>query len=65
MLYKDTWMRQIPENKLAAYKSLIDEGQIKPHNVIVYRSTGVTTVEYYAEAPQEWIHEELHKRSEA
>lgn len=61
----DYWPGQIPENKLAAYKQLIAEGQIRNHQVIYNRRTGSTTVEYYATAPQEWIHDELRKRSEA
>ena len=62
MLYKDTWTRQIPDNKLAAYRALIDEGQIRVHHVIYNRHTGSTTVEYYAIAPHEWILQEMAKR---
>lgn len=64
MLCKDTWTRQIPDNKLAAYKKLIAEGQIKKHQVIYDRTAGSTTVEYYANMPHEWVREELRKRSE-
>lgn len=59
----DYWPEQIPENKLAAYKQLIDEGQILKHHVIYERGTGRTAVEYYAIAPHEWILEELRRRS--
>lgn len=59
----DYWPNHIPEDKLAAYKALIDEKQIQKHHVIYDRSTGSTTVEYYAIAPHEWILEELKKKS--
>jgi hypothetical protein len=60
----DHWPGKIPPEKIAAYKALIDEGQIRKHHVLVNRATGATTVEYYAIAPHEWIREELRKRSE-
>ena len=60
----DYWPGKIPDSKLAAYKALISEGQIRKHHVIHNRKTGATTVEYFAIAPHEWIHEELKKRSE-
>ena len=59
----DFWPEQIPPEKLAAYRQLIADGQIRKHQVIYDRKTGATTVEYYAIAPQEWIREELRKRS--
>ena len=59
----DYWSGQIPDNKLAAYKQLIEEGQIRKHHVIYNRRTGSTAIEYYAIAPHEWIREELKKRS--
>ncbi len=59
----DFWPVKIPTNKLEAYKSMIDEGQIRNHHVIYNRSTGSTTVEYYANMPHEWVREELAKRS--
>lgn len=58
----DFWPVQIPPEKLAAYKSLIEEGQIRKHHVIYNRRTGSTTVEYYAIMPHEWVREELMKR---
>jgi len=62
----DYWPEHIPEDKLEAYRQLIEEGQIrKKHHVIYDRTAGSTTVEYYAIAPHEWILEELKKRSEA
>ena len=61
----DFWPEHIPDEKLAAYKALIDEGQIRKHHVIYNRRTGSTTVEYYANMPHEWVREELRKRSEA
>lgn len=59
----DYWPEHIPDDKLAAYKQLIDEGQIQKHHVIYDRETGSTTVEYYAIAPHEWILDELRRRS--
>ena len=61
----DYWPAQIPEEKLEAYRQLIEEKQIRKHHVIYDRETGSTTVEYYAIAPHEWILDELKKRSEA
>jgi hypothetical protein len=60
----DFWPVQIPPEKLAAYKQLIDEGQIRKHHVIYNRTAGSTTVEYYAIAPHEWILKQLKERSE-
>ena len=60
----DYWPGQIPPEKLAAYKQLIAEGQIRKHHVIYQREAGSTTVEYYATVPHEWVREELKKRSE-
>ena len=60
----DYWPEMIPPEKLAAYKALIDDGQIRAHHVLVNRHTGASTIEYYAAAPHEWILEELKKRSE-
>ena len=53
----DYWPEHIPQEKLAAYKQLIDEGQIRKHTVIYDRTAGSTTVEYYAIATHEWIRE--------
>ena len=58
----DYWPVKIPPEKLAAYKQLIEEGQIRKHHVVYNRRTGSTTVEYFAIAPHEWIREELAKR---
>ena len=60
---RDIWKKHIPTEKLAAYKQLIDEGQIRKHHVIYSRSAGSTTVEYYAIAPHEWILEEMRRRT--
>ena len=58
----DFWPVQIPPEKLAAYKQLIEEGQIRKHHVIVNQQAGSTTVEYYSTIPHEWVLEELAKR---
>ena len=59
----DFWPERIPPGKLAAYKALIEEGQIRKHHVIYNRRTGSTTVEYYAIMPHEWVREELKRRT--
>ena len=61
----DFWPVQIQPKKLAAYKQLIDEGQILKHHAIYNRRSGSTSVEYYAIAPHEWILEQLNERSKA
>ena len=58
----DYWPGPIPPEKLAAYKQMIEEGQIRNHHVLVNRQTNATTVEYYANMPHEWVREELAKR---
>ena len=58
----DFWHGQIPPDKLAVYKQLIEEGQIRKHHVIYNRRTGSTTVEYYAIAPHEWILQQMAER---
>jgi len=57
----DFWPEQIPPEKLAAYKKMIEEKQIQKHHVIFNQRTGSTTVEYYAIMPHEWVLEELRK----
>ena len=58
----DHWPEMIPQEKLKAYKELIEEGQIMKHHVLVNRATGATVIEYYSIAPHEWILEELRRR---
>lgn len=58
----DFWPGQIPPEKLAVYKQLIEEGQIRKHHVIHNRRTGSAAVEYYAIAPHEWILEQMAER---
>lgn len=58
----DYWPERIPPEKLAVYKQLIAEGQIRKHHVLYARGSGRTVVEYYAIAPHEWILEELKRR---
>ena len=60
----DVWQGIIPPEKLAAYKQLIEEGQILKHQVLYNRSSGTTVIEYFATVPHEWILEEMKKRSE-
>ena len=59
----DYWPVEIPVEKLAAYKQLIDAGMILKHHVIYNSRTGTTTVEYYSTVPHEWVKEELARAS--
>lgn len=59
----DFWPVHIPPEKLAAYKALIAEGQIRKPNVIYDKTTESTIVEYYSIAPHEWILDQLRERS--
>lgn len=63
MRYCDTWKRHIPPEKLKAYRSLIDSGEIQVQRVAYAREQKVTVVEYDAISPHEWVLEELKKRS--
>ena len=58
----DFWPDGIPYRKLQIYKDMIAEGQIRNHHVIVNQKTNATTVEYYANAPHEWIRQEMANR---
>jgi len=59
----DFWTGQIPQNKLDAYRQLIEEGQIQLVSHVVYDEiTGSTAIEYTAIAPHEWILEQLKQR---
>ena len=55
----DYWPLKIPDNKLAAYKALIQAGQIVKHSVIYNQRTGCTTIEYSSTVPHQWIRQEL------
>ena len=59
---KDTWKRHIPNDKLSAYKQMIDEEMITDPHVVYEKSTGITTIEYESDNPHEWILEELKGR---
>ncbi len=61
--YQDMWKIHIPDNKLNAYKQMLDEGCIWNPHVVYDRSTGTTTVEYYASMPHEQVRNELRRRS--
>lgn len=61
MLYSDTWTRHIPDNKLAAYKSLIDSGMIRIRRVVYARKQKVTVVQYDSDETHEKIKGELRR----
>jgi len=58
----DLWPGRIPEAQLAAYREMIEEGQIRKHCVIYSRLSGRTMIEYYAIAPHEWILQEMKRK---
>jgi hypothetical protein len=61
--YRDVWPVHIPDNKLDAYRELIDEGQIRDVHVTYHCATGITTVKYRADMTQDEIRQELRRRS--
>ena len=52
---RDYWPNGIPEEKLAIYKGLIDDGLIANQRVIYNKKTGSVIVEYDSQIPHEWI----------
>lgn len=61
MHYSDTWNRHIPDNKLAAYKSLIDSDEINILVVMYYRNERKTVVEYESNKTHKEILNKLKK----
>ena len=64
MQYSDTWNRHIPDSKLAAYKSLIDSGEIRIRRVTYSKNNQTTIVEYDSDRPHGEILDELKRKSE-
>lgn len=51
----DLWPpRTLTEAKMAAYKRLIDLGEIRIRRVVHYKATGYTTVDYWSTLPHAW-----------
>lgn len=46
MRYRDTWTKHIPQEKLEAYKCLLEEGIINNVHVLYVRKSKITVVEY-------------------
>lgn len=63
MYCMDTWNRHIPDNKLSAYKQLMEENLITVDQVTYYREQKTTVVQYSSSHPHEWILEQLRERS--
>ena len=61
MLCKDTWTKQIPPEKLRAYKAMIETGRIQRCHVTYIRKTGTTEVEYFTDETHEQIKEAMRK----
>ena len=59
----DYWPHEIPPEALAAYKALIDEGQILKRHVTYNKTTGSVLVKYQSNQPHEWVLQELSKRA--
>lgn len=58
----DTWPPgTITEASMHAYKRLEKQGEIRLQSVAQNRSTGVVTVRYLADCPQQWILDRLRK----
>lgn len=60
----DVWKVFIPENKLEAYRQLLEEGLIRNAFATYSRKTKTTTIEYDSDKPHEWILSELKRRCE-
>ena len=63
MFCKDIWKKKIPENKLSAYKQLIDNGLISIFQVIYKWESGTTIVEYNSTVTHNEIKNELRNLS--
>lgn len=61
-VYEDVWSIRVPENKLQAYKQMMNEKQIELLGITYDRSTKRTIFKYEADLPHEKILEELAKR---
>jgi capsule polysaccharide modification protein KpsS len=46
MRYRDTWTKHIPQEKLEAYKCLLEESIINDVHVLYVRKSKITVVEY-------------------
>lgn len=57
----DFWPSGIPAECLAAYKALIDAGQITKRKAVLSENFGSVAVEYDSTIPKEWIRQELHR----
>lgn len=56
---RDYWPAGIPPHALAAYKAMIDTGQIIKRHVTVNRKAGSVLVDYLSTIPHEWIRQEM------
>ena len=53
----DLWRKgQLTDQRMAAYRRLIAEGEIKILKVIHEPATGMTSVQYLSNVPEEFIH---------
>lgn len=59
---KDTWKKPVPQNKMMAYKQLLDEGVIENIHITYIKSTKETIFEYDAEQNHNDVLKELAKR---
>lgn len=55
----DYWPRGIPSTKLAAYRAMIDAGQITRPRCVVQKATGSCAVSYASTIPHDWLRQEM------
>ena len=58
----DYWPRGISREKLAAYRQMMDEGQLADLHGIFNKSFGSLLIFYFANQPHEWVLEALARR---
>ena len=62
MLCRDIWRKQVSNEKLKAYKQLIDDGIIRNPHVTYVLSERMAIIEYTSDHPHERVLEELSRR---
>lgn len=51
----DLWPAgKLTEDKLSAYRRMIDLGNIRVRRVVYHKATGYTTVDYWSNLPHAW-----------
>lgn len=56
----DLWKRnQLSEERLSAYRTMIEHAEIRILKVIYEKSSDLVAVQYLSNIPEEWIHQAL------